>query len=500
LPVGRITEYEKYDATGLAELVRKREVTPAELMEEAITRAEALNPRLNALVQPLFEHGRELAATEIPTGPFAGVPFLLKDLLQSYAGFPLTCGSGALRSYVPDESSIIVSRFRAAGLLPFGKTNVPELGLVATTEPAAYGATRNPWDTARSAGGSSGGSAAAVAARIVPMASANDGGGSIRIPASWCGLFGLKPSRGRVPVGPQYSEVWDGAVADHVLCRTVRDSAAALDATLGPAPGDPYIFAVPERPYVEEVRRDPGKLKIAFTTRSPLGTPVDPECSLAVSRAAELLAGLGHELVEEEDPVDGQAVVEAYLILYYGHVAADLRWIARGIGEKAARANVEPTTLLVAMIGESLSSAEYVESRRRWNLFGRAMGEFHERYDLYMTPSTASPAIQLGSLAPTLPERLATKLVTALRVGGMVRSTGVTKKIAMANLAPVPFTQLANLTGQPAMSVPLHVSDNGLPCGVHFMAAMGNEALLYRVAAQLEQANPWAERRPPLAP
>lgn len=491
-----IAEYERYDATGLAELVRKREVTPAELMEEAIARAEALNPRLNALVRPLYEHGRELAKDDVPAGPFAGVPFLLKDLLQSYGGFPLTCGSGALRGYVPEANSIVVSRFREAGLLPFGKTNVPELGLVATTEPIAYGATRNPWDPARSAGGSSGGSAAAVAARIVPMASANDGGGSIRIPAAWCGLFGLKPSRGRVPVGPQYAEVWDGAVADHVMCRSVRDSAAALDATVGPAPGDPYIFAAPERPFTDEVHRDPGKLRIAFTTSSPLGTPVDPECSRAVDDAAKLLSGLGHELVEEKDPVDGTAVVEAYLILYYGHVAADLRWIARGIGEKAARANVEPTTLLVAMIGESLSSAEYVESRRRWNLFGRAMGEFHQRYDLYMTPSTASPAVPLGALAPTLPERLSTKLVNTLRAGRFVRATGIPDRIAKANLAPVPFTQLANLTGQPAMSVPLHWTASGLPCGVHFMAAMGNEATLYRLAGQLEQARPWAQRRP----
>src|SRR5690606_27028099 len=274
-------DYHRYDATGLAELVRKGEVEAAELLEEAIARTEAVNPRLNAVVTRMYEEGRRVAAAG-GEGPFAGVPFLLKDLLQHHAGVPMTCGSAALTEYVPERDIEVVSRFKRAGLVIFGKTNVPEFGLVATTEPAVHGPTLNPWDVRRSPGGSSGGSAAAVAAGLVPMAGANDGGGSIRIPAAWCGLFGLKPSRGRVPVGPYYAEIWGGAVCDHVLTRTVRDSAAMLDAIRGPAVGDPYRIEGPMRPYTEEATLPPGRLRIAFSTRSPLGATVDPECRRAV--------------------------------------------------------------------------------------------------------------------------------------------------------------------------------------------------------------------------
>ncbi len=493
----RLPDYDRYDALALAGLVRNGELTAAELLEEAIARAEELDPVLNAIVTPAFDLGRRTAA-DPPPGPFAGVPFLLKDLLQPLAGTRMTGGSAALREYIPPVDSHLVTRFRRAGLVIFGKTNVPEFGLVATTEPSAYGATRNPWALGRSAGGSSGGAAAAVAAGIVPMAGANDGGGSIRIPAAWCGLFGLKPSRGRVGVGPVYSEVWGGAVADLVVSRSVRDSAAMLDAIIGPAPGDPYHSAPPERPFLEELRIDPGRLRIGFSIRSPIGREVDPECQRAVVEAAKLLESLGHQVEEAEPEVDGLEVARAYLNLYFGEVAAELRWLEATVGRRKARSEIEETTRLIGMIGESMPAAEYVASRRRWNGFARAMGEFHATYDLYMTPATAALPVPLGSLAESGLERLALQAVNRLRAGGLVRATGIAERIALDNLAPVPFTQLANLTGQPAMSVPLHWTADGLPCGVHFVAPMAGESTLYRLAARLEEARPWFDRRPPL--
>ena len=488
--------FDTHDALGLGELVRRREVGAGELLEEAIERLERVNPRLNAVITPMYEIARDRARTPA-TGPFAGVPFLLKDLLQSYAGVPMSGGSAALKGYVPDRDAELVTRFKAAGLNTFGKTNVPELGLVAVTEPTAFGPTRNPWDPARSPGGSSGGSAAAVAAGVIPMAGANDGGGSIRIPAAWSGLFGLRPSRGRVPVGPYFQETWDGAVADLVVSRSVRDSAAALDAVAGAAPGDPYLFERPERPFLEEVDREPGRLRIAFSTRSPIGAPVDSECVKAVSRTASLLEDLGHDVEERDAPVDGKQVARAFLNLYYGQVAADLRWIRRERGRAAVR-RMEEVTRLVGLIGESISAAEYVEWKRSWNAFSRAMGGFHQSYDLYLTPTTAVPPVEIGSLAPSSLERVGMTIANRLSAGGLVRATGIVEQLAFEQMAPVPFTQLANLTGQPAMSVPLHWTPSDLPVGAHFMAAIGREDLLLRVAGQLEKARPWREMRPPV--
>ncbi|MEX2584706.1 MAG: amidase [Gemmatimonadota bacterium] len=491
-------DFDRYDATGMAELVRRREVEPRELLEEAISRTEAVNPLINAVITRMYEHGRRRLAGPPVTGVFGGVPFLLKDLLQSYAGFPLSCGSEALRDYVPKWDSEVVRRFKRAGLIAFGKTNVPEFGLVATTEPEAFGPTLNPWNPARSPGGSSGGSAAAVAAGLVPIASANDGGGSIRIPAAWCGLFGLKPSRGRVPVGPYHAEIWGGAVADHVLTKSVRDSAAMLDAIIGPAPGDPYHYERPERPFVEEAAIDPDPLRIAFTTRSPIGSTVDPECRRAVEETARLLEDLGHQVEEALPPINGVEVARAYLFLYYGYVGAELRWVAETFGAGAARKRVEAATRAVATIGESISAAEFLESRQRWNEFARVMGAFHQRYDLFMTPTTASLPVELGSLSMSPLEKAALRVANRTGAGRAMRASGIPERLALQNLGPVPFTQLANLTGQPAMSVPLHWSESGLPCGVHFMAPVACEAVLFRLAGQLEKARPWRDRTPPI--
>jgi amidase len=491
-------DYDRYDALGLADLVRRGEASAAELCEAAIRRIETLNPSLNAVIHPMFEIGRRTAAGRLPDGPFAGVPFLLKDLLHAYGGVPMSSGSRALADYIPPHDSELVRRFKRAGLVTLGKTNTPEFGLMGTTEPEAFGPTHNPWDLTRTPGGSSGGSAAAVAARLVPVASAGDGGGSIRIPAACCGIFGLKPSRGRVPVGPEFGEVWEGAVSDHVLSITVRDSAAMLDAIAGPDAGAPYSIGLPARPYAEELERAWRPLRIGFSARSPLGTVVHPECVAAVEDATRLLRDLGQEVEEAEPEIDGWDVARAYLTLYFGQVAADAAWVRRVRGRSAAR-QLEAGTRALALIGESLSSARYVEAMRRWNVFGRAMARFHERYDLYLTPVLATPPVKLGTLQPGARERLGITLISALRGGRLLLLSGVVDKLVEENLSRTPFTQLANLTGQPAMSVPLYWTIDGLPCGVQFIAPYGDEARLFRLAARLEAARPWRDRRPSLA-
>jgi amidase len=493
-----LPDYPAYDAVGLAELVRRGEVTPLELLEAAIARTEQLNPELNAVIYRMYAHARELATRPLPDGPFRGVPFLLKDLLQAYAGFPLSSGSAALRDWVPPGDAEVVRRFRRAGVVTFGKTNVPEFGLVAFTEPEAFGPARNPWDPERTPGGSSGGAAAAVAARLVPIAGANDGGGSIRIPASYCGLFGLKPTRGRTPAGPFFGEIWEGASVEHVLTRSVRDSAVMLDAIRGPDAGAPYQAPAPERPYAEELHRAPGRLRIAFSTRSPLGDAVHPECVRAVEDAARRLEALGHDVEAAEPEIDGMAVARAYLTLYFGQVAADLKWLAEERG-RAALKEIELPTRALGLLGRALPSSEYVAQHRAWNTFARAMAAFHERYDLYLTPTVAGLPPHIGELQPSARERALLRLANALRLGRALLATGIIDQLAHDNLAKTPFTQLANLTGAPAMSVPLHWTAAGLPVGVHFMAPWGEEATLLRLAAQLEAEAPWAERRPPVS-
>jgi len=308
------SDYDRYDGLGLAELIRKGEVSAREVCEAAILRIETLNPALNAVIQPMFDLGRRAVETGLPDGPFRGVPYLLKDLVAAYAGVPLTAGSRARRDFIPDRDSELVRRFKQAGLVILGKTNCPEFGLLAVTEPELHGPTRNPWDTGRTPGGSSGGSASAVAAGMTPLASGGDGGGSLRIPASHCGLFGLKPTRGRNPTGPLYGTLWQGAVVEHAITRSVRDSAALLDATCGADAGAPYVIPPPKRPYLEEVSREPGKLKIAFNTRSPIGTEVHPECVRAVEEAARLLEDLGHAVEAAQPDLNGEALAKSYLV------------------------------------------------------------------------------------------------------------------------------------------------------------------------------------------
>ncbi|HYF76056.1 MAG TPA: amidase [Symbiobacteriaceae bacterium] len=492
-----IPEYTTYDALGLADLVRRGEVTPLELAETAIAQIERLNPALNAVINPMFDAGRATAQGALPDGPFRGVPYLLKDLCDAYAGVPLTCGSRACRDYIPEVDSHTVRRYKQAGVVVLGKTNTPEFGLMAYTEPALFGPTRNPWNTDHTPGGSSGGSAAAVAAGIVPVASAGDGGGSIRIPASHCGLFGLKPSRGRTPTGPEQGELWHGAVSLHVLTRSVRDSAAMLDATQGAEPGAPYVIAPPARPYIEEVQAPPGRLRIALDTRSPVGMPVDAECVKAVEEAARLLTDLGHHVEEASPEIDGPALARSYVTMYCGEVACEVAQVRRRLGPAAAK-EVESSTLALALLGEAISAAEFSEALHAWDRAGLAMGRFFQRYDLYLTPTVARPPVRIGELQPKPVEQRLMAVLNSLGSGRVWRATGLVDRIATENLAPTPFTQLANLTGLPAMSVPLHWTAENLPVGVQFVAPFGEEGLLFRLAGQLEQAAPWFDRRPPV--
>jgi amidase len=490
--MGGFKEYDQYDGLGLAELVKKKEISAAEICEEAIVRIERVNPALNAVITPMYDLAREAVQNNLPDGPFAGVPFLLKDLLGDFAGVPQTMGSKALKN----RDSELVTRYKKAGLVILGKTNVPEFGLLGYTEPELHGPTRNPWNTDHTPGGSSGGSAAAVAGGMVPMASANDGAGSIRIPASCCGLFGLKVTRGRTPNGPIHGRTWQGAVVEHVISRSVRDSAAILDATQGADAGAPYVIPPPELPYMKEIEQSPGPLRIAFSTQSPIDTAVHPECIQAVEHTVGLLEKLGHNIEEAQPEVNGQALAKGLIILYSGEIAALVDDLALILKRKAKPSDVETSTWTLGLLGRTYSAGQFVKAKREWELAARIMGQFHETYDLFLTPTLAYPPVKIGELAPKPGERVLLKVINSLRLGRLLTASGVIDKMAVENLSKTPFTQLANFTGQPAMTVPMHWTPDNLPCGVQFMGRYGDEATLLRLAAQLEKTQPWIEKRP----
>jgi len=486
-------EYDQYDATGLAKLVAGKQVTAAELLEAAWAKIDAGEPKLNAIAQKFRARAAAQAAAPL-AGPFAGVPFLLKDLEMDYAGETLTMGSLAAKDFTATHNAEVTNRYLAAGLVIAGSTTTPELGLKATTETAMNGATRNPWNTGHTPGGSSGGAGAAVAARYVPMAGAADGGGSIRIPAAYCGLFGLKPSRGRVPSGPDAGELWDGCVVTLAVSRSVRDSAVLLDAMAGPAVGDPFIIAPPERPYAAEIGAEPGKLRVGFSAASPVGGRVDADHVAAVLAAAKLLESLGHQVEEAAPAVNGKDVARCYMGMYFGHVAAFVAKLRRLTG--AAETAFETDTRAIVLLGRALSAEAFVAMRNEWNGFARAVGAFHERFDVYLTPTTAMKPARIGELVtPKSQERMA-KMMIALRAGKLLLKSGIVDKLAFDSLERTPFTQLANMTFCPAMSVPLHWGADGLPVGVQFSARFGAEGLLFRLASQLEAAQPWADKLP----
>lgn len=493
-------DYVRHDATALAERVRTGEVSPAELLETAIARAEAVNPQLNAIVTPLYEQGRRMVADLPESGAFRGVPFLLKDLELEWAGTPMKFGCRGYANYVSQTDSEVIKRLKAAGLVFFGKTNTPEFGLTPYTESKLYGPARNPWKLTHSPGGSSGGSAAAVAAGIVPAATASDGGGSIRIPAACCGLFGLKPSRGRVTLGPNYGELWNGAVVGHAVTRSVRDSARLLDAIAGSLAGDPYLITPPERPFVAEVSREPGKLRVAFSTASLMPSQtIDPECIKAVEETARLLESLGHTVEEVPLPYEKTLVTEAFFLSVLSETAGVLRELSHYLGRPVRPGvDVELNTYLQARLAGSYSAADVAYQKRRWNVLNRSMGQLHETYDLFLTPTLPRPPIAIGTFQNTPSEERLLKLVDA--VGGLkyLKGSKTVDELAERSLGYIAYTVITNMTGQPSMSVPLHWPPDDLPIGVMFAAKLGDEATLFRLAGQLEQARPWFDKMPSL--
>lgn len=491
-------EFGSYDALGLAELVRKKEVTPAELIEEVVARIERVNPTINAVVTKMYDQARSAARQPAGKGAFAGVPFLLKDLLANFAGVPLSAGSRFYGDYTPDHDSELVGRYKRAGLVVVAKTNTPEFGLMPVTEPERWGPARNPWNTERATGGSSGGAAAAVAARIVPMAHGGDGGGSIRIPSSCCGLFGLKPTRGRNPIGPDNTIIWNDGVQEHVLTRTVRDSAAALDATAGPDAGAFNVPPQPERPYLNEVGQDPGKLRIAFTKRISGDHKIHPECLAAVEDAARLCADLGHEVVEDDPGIDCDAFYAAFVVLLLGETGADIVQAEALTGRKAAVEGFEPGTWAMKLLGERRTSIDFAVAVRTLGGFARKFGRWFVSYDVFLTPTLAKPPVPIGTITPQGVEAAALKVLTRLGAGVAIDRLGGVQAIAEPAIDFTPFTALFNQTGQPAMSVPLHWNAEGLPIGTQFVGRFGDEATLFRLAGQLERARPWADRVPPV--
>jgi amidase len=467
------------DATAQAELVANGEVSPRELAESAIQSIEALNGDINAVIHPLFE---EALATEPADGPFRGVPFVVKDLMCAVANTPHHEGMRFLKEqgFRADSDSWLASRFRAAGFVFVGKTNTPELGILPTTEPEAYGPTRNPWDRNRSVGGSSGGSGAAVAAGMVSIGHANDGGGSIRIPASCNGLVGLKATRARVSLAP-LGDFVAGLGTELVVSRSVRDTAAVLDfVSEGAPPGEPYYAPPRERPYVEELGADPGKLRIGLTTTQPgTGEPAHPDCVAAAEAAARLLESLGHSVEVAHPPaLDDEAYVPQFLIRWTAGVAAGLDFWGMRTGKQVTEDDVEPLTWALAQQGWQNSAAQFVSALGYAQIMARAVMAWWQDYDLLLTPTMGMPPAEIGTIGNGREDEPLAPILRAVPYAA--------------------FTAGFNATGQPAISLPLHWSEDGLPIGVQLVADMGREDLLLRVASQLEEAQPWAERRPPV--
>ena len=476
----------RMDATAQAELVSSGEVSPLELLDAAIERMEKVNPEINAVIHDLTDDARTAAAGDVPDGPFKGVPFLLKDLGAVLAGQPLHMGSTLLKEadFRAPMDSFLGQRFRDAGLITFGKTNTPEFGIVATTESKAYGPCRNPWNLDRTPGGSSGGSAAAVAAGIIPMAHANDGGGSIRIPASNCGLVGLKPTRQRISEGPMVGDNMGGMTVELCVSRSVRDSARLLDAVHGSAPGDPYVAPAPLRPYIEELADESTGLRLGMMTRAAVDIELEQPCVDAVHAAARLIESLGHSVEDKSfldlipEGGDGPDIGDSFLTRWAAGQAATLGTFSMLLGREITADDVEPLTWALARIGHERDGGRYLmDVGLHQGLSRMIAGWFESGYDLLLTPTMAEVPPPIGAI-DTWSENPLDGYTRCLPSGA--------------------FTALFNVTGQPAISLPLHWTEEGLPVGVQLVAPFGREDLLLRIAAQIERAQPWADRTPPV--
>jgi amidase len=468
-----IAEYAKYDGLGLAELVAKKKVKPVELVDEAIARSERLNPKLNFLVFKAYEQARDAAKGKVSKGAFAGVPFFLKDIFAFAKGMPTRQAARFIPAIPSDHDSVMTARFKAAGLIPLGKTNVPEFGLVPTTESKLYGAARNPWNLDHSTGGSSGGSAAAVAAGIVPLAHANDGGGSIRIPASCCGLVGLKPTRARTTYAPDFGDVIDGLAIDGVVSRSVRDTAAALDAIAGSIDGDPY-WAPPAPPsYLEAMKRKPKRLRVAFSYKKLDGNPLHPDCVAAVKAAAKLCEQLGHDVEEASPDLDQASLIPSFMAFWSANLSAGIDMVARLTGQTPKAELFEGLTWGLYEAGKTVRASDYLMAKMAMQRAMRDTAKFHETHDVWLSATLGLPPVKLGTF--DMDERDPVKSFAPL-------------------IDYVPFTAMQNVTGQPAINLPLYWNKAGLPIGVQFVGRYGDETTLLRLAAQLEKAAPWAHR------
>jgi amidase len=472
-----LDDYSDYDGLGLAELVRRREVTPLELVDAAIDRIERHNPAINAVVHKAYDEARAAARGPLPQGPFTGVPFLVKDLLIQVAGWPRTSGSRFCRGIVDAEDSGLMRRYRQSGVIPLGKTNLPEFGITGTTEPALFGPCRNPWDVSRSAGGSSGGSAAAVAAGIVPMAHGGDGRGSIRIPASMCGLVGLKVTRDRNPHLPDGYDFAQGYVVEHVITRTVRDCAVMLDVTGVPEPASPYAPPAKARPYMDEIATPPGRLRIAWSSETANGRDIQPEIRAALERTVALLKGLGHELVERGLGVDQRALYGAQNAYSGANYAAGMRRLIAQVGREPEGDELEPLTWASLKGGRRPTGEDVMWEQQELRMLARGVMALFEDFDVYLTPVMGTPPPQIGYLSPVI---------------------NPPRDIGRRNGEVFPFAAPFNMTGQPSISLPLEMSDEGLPVGMMFTGRYADEATLFRLAAQLETEAPWRGRRPPV--
>jgi Asp-tRNA(Asn)/Glu-tRNA(Gln) amidotransferase A subunit family amidase len=471
-------DYWKYDGLDLAELVRRKEVTAEEILDGVIARIETLNPKLGCVVLRMDEYARRQIKAGLGYGPFTGVPLMIKDLYLLVKDTPIANGSRLFQGMTCPIDQTLSERYRRAGFVFCGRTASPEFGLNMTSDPAIFGPTRNPWDLSRTAGGSSGGSSSAVAARLVPIAHSTDGGGSIRIPASFTGTVGMKPTRLRNPHGPLVGEGWAGLSAAHTITLTVRDQAATLDATSGPAEGDPYAAPPPERPYLAEVGRDPGRLRIAVHTKARSGVPVHAECVQAATVAARLCEELGHTVEEAAPEYDYDQMFEALWVLACSNIAnnVDLRLaeLKRGLRDD----DLEPASHGAYRFGKGLSAVDYARATVAAHGISRRIGAFYAKYDVAISPVSANPALPLGA-PPNMKE-------------------GDWGKYRAALYQQIAFTPVYNVSGAPAMSVPLHWTAAGLPVGTQLAAGFGNEGVLFRLAAQLEAARPWFNRLPPL--
>ncbi|MDJ0394069.1 amidase [Rhodococcus sp. G-MC3] len=489
-------EYASFDAVALAEQVRAGAVTAAQLLQLARSRADLVDGDLNSIVVAIGPEADAQASSAYLSGPLAGVPFLIKDLAQEYRGYPTSYGSRSLSRDIASEHALITQRFLDAGLVIFGKTNTPELGAKGVTEPDFWGPSRNPWNHSRTPGGSSGGSAAAVAAGIVPAAGANDGGGSIRIPAACTGLVGLKLGRGLSPYGPQSGEVMFGMVSQGVVSRTVRDSAALYDAIVAPDPNADYLAGFPTEPYAKGLNQRPAGLRIGWTTKSAVNPHPDREAVAAVERTVKLLDDLGHRTEQVAPPYDDWALSRDFLSIWFAQVTAQVSDIKQRTGAK--NSDFEADTLGIAEFGRYSGMTTPVAALENTKTYVRSLAAFHEGFDFLLTPTLATPPPLIGFTATSPLVHAAARVVHALHGGRFMSISGVLDQTVEDGLGWVPYTQLANVTGRPAISIPLHWTDDGLPLGVQFVGALGSENVLLRLAAQLEEAQPWIHRFPPV--